>query len=187
MESLYFRDFYLNGKSVATESISNNSLHTHSSSLAVGYFPSYAQYFDGQIDEVRIWDDARTQAEIKNNMYNELSGSESNLVAYYNMNEASGTTLNDLTSNLNDGTATNMANDDWVSNSLFAQDYALDFDGSDDYVEIADDDALDISNTISISAWIYPTNVANKDGLISNQPQQRTMEIGCIDLQGKEP
>ena len=160
---------YLNGKSVATESISNNSLHTHSSSLAIGYFPSYAQYFDGQIDEVRIWDDARTQAEIKSNMYNELSGGESNLVAYYNMNEASGTTLTDLTSNSNNGTATNMANDDWVSNSLFAQDYALDFDGSNDYVEIADDDALDISNTISISAWIYPTNVANKDGIISKR------------------
>ena len=27
---------YLNGKSVATESISNNSLHNHSSSLAIG-------------------------------------------------------------------------------------------------------------------------------------------------------
>ena len=161
---------YLDGKSVDTETISNNSIHTHSSSLAIGYYPSYGQYFDGQIDEVRIWNDARTQAEIKANMYKELSGAESNLVAYYSMNEASGTSVGDLTSNSNDGTLTNMdASSDWVSNTLYAQDKALDFDGSNDYVEIADDDALDISNTISISAWIYPTSIANKDGIISKR------------------
>ena len=46
-----------------------------------------------------------------------LSGSESNLVAYYNMNEASGTTLTDLTSNSNNGTATNISLLDITTNN----------------------------------------------------------------------
>ena len=38
---------YLNGKSVATSTISSNSISVNSGSLDIGYFPSYGQYFDG--------------------------------------------------------------------------------------------------------------------------------------------
>lgn len=38
----------------------------------------------GEIDEIRIWDVAKTQTEISNNFEFALSGNESNLVAYYN-------------------------------------------------------------------------------------------------------
>jgi hypothetical protein len=38
--------------------------------------------FIGQIDEVRIWNTVRTQDEIRENIYNELTGSETDLVAY---------------------------------------------------------------------------------------------------------
>ena len=71
---------------------------------------------DGEIDELRIWDDNRTQAEIKANMFIELEGDEANLIAYYKMSNGSGTTLTDNTSAGNyDGTMTNMTTDDWVT------------------------------------------------------------------------
>jgi hypothetical protein len=38
---------------------------------------------------------------------------------------------------------------------------ALSFDGSDDYVEVADSSSLDITNTITISAWINGTYTGN--------------------------
>lgn len=70
---------------------------------------------DGQIDEVRIWNVARTQAEIQANMYTALQGNESGLVAYYDFEEGFGTTLNNkAANNKNHGTLTNMDNDDWV-------------------------------------------------------------------------
>ena len=53
------------------------------------------RYFTGQMDDVRIWNDVRTQTEIQNNMYNELTGSEDNLVVYYKLNEGSGQTAYD--------------------------------------------------------------------------------------------
>ena len=159
---------YLNGKSVATSTISSNSISVNSGSLDIGYFPSYGQYFDGQIDEVRIWNDARTEAEIKANMYSELSGLENNLAAYYPMNYGSGTTITDNSSNSNNGTMTNMdGSSDWVSNALFGQNYALDFDGSNDYIIVSDDNSLDNDNYITISMWINAETITNKDCLIS--------------------
>jgi len=45
-----------------------------------------AQYWNGSIDEVRIWNTARTQTELRENKHLTLKGSESNLVAYYQFN-----------------------------------------------------------------------------------------------------
>ncbi len=61
-------------------------------------------YFNGKIDEVRIWNTARTAAQIRENMTRTLDGDESGLVAYYRLNEASGTTAHDATANSNNGT-----------------------------------------------------------------------------------
>ena len=76
------------------------------------------KFFNGQIDEVRIWDDVRTAAEIADNKDDELVGNESGLVAYYKMSDGTGTTLTDNSSNSNNGTLTNMvtsgASTDWV-------------------------------------------------------------------------
>ena len=60
------------------------------------------QAFDGIMDEVRIWNDVRSQAEIQDYMYSEL-GAEAGLVGYWNFNEGSGTTVTDLSGNSNNG------------------------------------------------------------------------------------
>ena len=71
---------------------------------------------DGEIDELRIWDDKRTDDEIKANMFIELNGNEGGLVAYYKMSDGSGTTLTDNASAGDyDGTMTNMTTEDWVT------------------------------------------------------------------------
>ena len=50
---------------------------------------SYAGCFCGYIDELRIWKDIRTAAEISANKDGELAGSEDNLVSYWKFNTAS--------------------------------------------------------------------------------------------------
>jgi hypothetical protein len=61
-------------------------------------------FFEGMIDEVRIWNVARTKSQIQSNMDNTLSGSETGLVAYYKFEEISGGfTVTDKTSNNYDG------------------------------------------------------------------------------------
>ena len=60
----------------------------NSTTVAVGasfFSPFY--YFEGDLDEVRYWDDARTLGEIQANMDVELAGSESNLILYYDFEQ----------------------------------------------------------------------------------------------------
>lgn len=45
------------------------------------YYP-----FKGKLDEIRIWNIYKTQSEIRDKMYKELSGNESGLVIYFNFN-----------------------------------------------------------------------------------------------------
>ena len=58
----------------------------------------FMNYFDGKLDEVRIWDRVRTAQEITDNYQRELSGNEPGLLAYWKFN---GNTT-DSSSNEND-------------------------------------------------------------------------------------
>ncbi len=69
------------------------------------------EYLTGQLEEVRIWNVARTASEIHDNMNKELTGNETGLVAYYKMSNGSGPTLSDDKTNGTkyDGTITGAA------------------------------------------------------------------------------
>jgi len=110
-------EVYRNGVASGNPHSYNNPSEAWDGELRVGDDDVTSnRHFDGKLDEVRIWDDVRSQAEIQANMYSELTGSESNLVAYYNFNVGRGASLLDLTTNNNMGTLTNMSSSsDWVS------------------------------------------------------------------------
>ncbi len=63
--------------------------------------------FNGMLDEVQIWNRSRSQAEILADMTHPLTGAESNLVAYWRLNDGAGTTACDASPNHCDGTLTN--------------------------------------------------------------------------------
>ena len=71
------------------------------------------------IDEVRIWNVARSTVEIQDNMFKQLAGDEPGLVAYYVFDELDATTSSLLPDRVgtNHGTLTNMADpvDNWVT------------------------------------------------------------------------
>jgi len=84
--------------------------------LVLGRYGGGSQYFKGSIDEVRIWNVSRTQAEIKSDMAGAVCGNTSGLVAYYPFNQgiAGGintgvTKADDVTANNNNGILTNFA------------------------------------------------------------------------------
>ena len=91
-----------------------NVLEIGSSSAGTGTF------WQGQIDEVRIWNDVRTAAEISANQYTPLKGNEAGLAAYWNFDEGSGTTATDRSTNANTGTLTNFALSGSTSNYVTA-------------------------------------------------------------------
>ena len=63
-----------------------------------------SDFFEGVIDDVRIWNKARTPEEIRETMNHSLTGLEDGLIGYWRFNEGLGTTVADATGNSNDGT-----------------------------------------------------------------------------------
>ena len=119
-------------------------------------------FFNGKIDEVRVWSTARTQTNIRQCMYREI-GIEGIMVSYYKFNETSGTTLYDATENDNDGTLTNMTGSEWqTSPAVFGPKNCLDFDGTDDYVDCGSKPLS--SSSITLECWV------NVDAFQSSTP-----------------
>ncbi len=117
------------------------------------------QYFDGIIDDVAIYDRALTSQEVQD-LYN--GGPviiDANLKGYWAMNEGSGQVAADSSGNGNDGqlgstSGTDSSDPAWLN----FENYALDFDGVDDYVRCGNGASLNITDAISISLWIYPNS-----------------------------
>lgn len=84
------------------------------------------------------------------------------LVAHYPLQEASGTTVQDVAGG-NDGTR----NGATLQGGQFLGQGVMDFDGVDDTIPIPDPTNIEGSSQMSISAWIYPRSYnANKSPII---------------------
>jgi len=102
---MYLNGVLVSGALRAGDSYSSIKLTTQS--IRVGTYRngngSYGLHFTGGIDDVRLWNDARTASEISGNMNNELSGNEANLAGYWKFNEGTGTAVADASPNGSNG------------------------------------------------------------------------------------
>ncbi|MGW4645492.1 LamG-like jellyroll fold domain-containing protein [Kitasatospora sp. NPDC004289] len=69
-------------------------------------------FFDGDLDELRIWNRVRSAAELTADLNNRLIGNEPGLVAYYRFDEGTGTTAHDQSDHA--GHATLKGNAQWT-------------------------------------------------------------------------
>ncbi len=113
---------YRDGVLLGTNTI-NNSGPTDDLRIGAENYFIVQRFYSGTLDELRIWDYAKTQAEIQNNMVYELSGTESGLILIYNFNQGiangnnpSVTTLLDSGPNSNNGTLNDFALNGTTSN-----------------------------------------------------------------------
>ena len=99
---------YVNGELIGNSSFTGN-INTNSEHLYIGKtsweVPGNTSYTNGTIDEVRIWNIALDQENIRKNRFKELNGDETGLVAYWKMNENTSYIIYDNTSNSNHGSA----------------------------------------------------------------------------------
>ena len=111
---------YVDGTLEAEGLLSNNpTTNTSAGNFRIGARIDDVRYFLGEIDDVRVWSDVRTNAEIAANMNSVLTGTEPGLAAYFNMEGTTNTVggVIDLVAG-NNGTMINMEVSDIIISSV---------------------------------------------------------------------
>lgn len=144
-------------------------------------------YHQGDVDEFRIWSVSRSQSEIRDNMCKKLTGAEANLRRYLRFDDNTGLTVTDETGNQNATMINMVAASDWITSAApigntsvhaypsFAG-TALDFDGSNDYVNGYAADLTTITDNFTMEMWVKPT------GTITIHPEQNCLT--CVSGTG---
>ncbi len=118
---------YINGVSVGFSTATNGTVASLSQGtnidLRIGSISggSPGNYYDGKVSDVRLWNAVRTATQIRDNMNQQLIGSETNLVGYWKLNG----NFNDSTSNGNNLTGTGGAVATDVDNPMVDTEYAI--------------------------------------------------------------
>jgi len=160
-----FAKMYINGAEVSDEGVFADSivssLYTTDIPLFIGArYDTLGNSLNGKLDEVRIWNHARTADQIKRYMNVRLRGAETGLVAYYPMNENIGGVLPDRSQNSNNGTIIGAK---WVPGNR-----CLSFDGVDDYVDCGSVYSIG-SNNVTIELWIKPLVLGSGQIIVNKQ------------------
>ncbi len=122
----------------------------------IGMRSRYVGYFNGSIDEVRIYDRVLSGQEVAD-QYDSIFIDNTNLVVHWDFDEGTGETVGDSSGNGNDGSLSNvdgklynMNDSDWVSGKYGN---GLDFDGSNDYVSVSAN-SFKLTNNTTLSLWM---------------------------------
>lgn len=118
--------------------------------------------FAGKMHNARIWDKVLTSGRIQTNSMNLLSGAESNLLAYYPMNEAKGSVLQDKARGAN----LEMNGSEWA----LPEGRAVTFNGIDQYLRLSTGSSavVDYSMDYTIEFWFKGEPGQNNATLVAN-------------------
>ncbi|MDD4924653.1 MAG: LamG domain-containing protein [Dehalococcoidales bacterium] len=137
---------YADGMEQVGSSISKDGAPVAKTNIVIGEYSNLN--FLGLIDEVKVYNRALSAEEVR---YHYNRGGP---VAHWKMDEGEGRTVYDSTPNNNDGTlvlAGSATSSAWVSGKYGS---ALNFDGSNDYVDAGNGSSLTITGALTVEAWI---------------------------------
>ena len=167
---------YVDGALVAQESSTGN-FGTFSGTPYIGKSSASAdRFFDGSIDDVRIYNRALSPREVRD-LYAFAPGP----VGYWNFDEGSGQSANDISGNSNTGTLGSSASSDSADPSWATGKFgkALSFDGSNDYVDRGTGPT--VVNTVEF--WVNPTTTTEYP-LDLNGTAYVWLNAGTVTAQG---
>lgn len=123
---------YVDGIQVASGNLTVTVNTSNVNGIIIGKRNDSVNYFEGKIDEVRVWNYVRTAAQIAQSKNKEICAPLTGLVAYYNFNQGvaggvntSVTTLTDLSGNNNNANLYNFGLAGGVSNWVSGQTLTL--------------------------------------------------------------
>jgi hypothetical protein len=108
-----YRDGVIAGKRKA------NAHYSGEGTFYIGCMSGNTWFYNGQIDEVRVWNTVRTKEQINNFRYLPVNENDSGLLAYWQFNERSGDTLADISANHHVGNLNNFSSHCWIGSEAW--------------------------------------------------------------------
>ncbi|HCS78817.1 TPA: hypothetical protein DIV55_03660 [Patescibacteria group bacterium] len=153
---------------------SSNTATSQTFSLAETIDTATQNYFDGKIDDVRIYDYPRTQQQVVEDMSakgGSAFGGNAGPIVHWNLDEQYGTIANDAVGNENGTVDSNLT---WSTQTNCKINGCLLWNAADEEVLIIDANDADINfngaEEFSGSAWVYITTIPaanNQDAIIA--------------------
>ncbi|HEX6273899.1 MAG TPA: LamG-like jellyroll fold domain-containing protein, partial [Polyangiaceae bacterium] len=144
---------YVNGRLNNSVDVSG-AIATSSDPLSVGGNSIWGEWFNGLIDEVRVYDRGLSSSEVALEMDGISPGPAPALVAAYAFDEGAGASTGDASGRSNTGTISGAT---WSTSGKHGG--ALSFDGVDDRVVVADSASLDVTYGMTLMAWVKPSAI----------------------------
>lgn len=164
--------FYVNGVDAGGSGTNAYNYSNERPVIGARYYDTGSEHFTGAIDEVRIYNRALSVSEIKslydasapdkgNSSASQPQGTgnlDSGLAGYWPLDNGSGTTATDTSTNGNNGTLTNGPT--WTTGQIGS---GVDFDGTNDYiVSVANSPAVASLTQGSFAFWLKPRTAGNQ-------------------------
>lgn len=90
-----------------------------------------SQYFEGMIDDVKLWGTARAVDQIRANLTQKLTGSETDLLYYFNMDEGADGIIRDMVSGAEGALSPDLTASGWIASGVYMGDQsAYTYDGN---------------------------------------------------------
>lgn len=153
-------EMYINGESIGNGTVTGDgsvsSLYNNDVPFSLGAIVNNGNgegFFDGKLDNMRVWSDIRTASEIESSFHKETPADTTNLVGHWKLN-------NDYTDSSGNGnTLTASGSPVFATDPAFTEEetYSLDLELSSSqyaYINDADQTGLDLSGDFTFEFWI---------------------------------
>ena len=140
---------YVNGREVSSQA-TTGTIQTPSNPLWIGGNRPYGEHFHGLIDEIRVYDHALSESEIRRDLAMPVAPAPG-LVAAYAFDAGSGATAADASGNHNTGEIRGAR---WAPGRYGK---ALRFDGAAAVVRVPASPSLNLTRAMTLSAWTRPS------------------------------
>jgi Concanavalin A-like lectin/glucanases superfamily len=163
--------FYVNGEPLSTAA-KTGDITTSTNPLTIGSDPFSGQFFNGLLDEIRVYNTALTTSQIQDDMTRPIVGipdtrspgtavrplaaSSPTPVAAFGFDEEAGTAVRDASGSGNSG---KVAHTTWTAAGKYGG--ALSFDGISSRVTVPDSASLHLTRAMTLEAWVNPTTTSN--------------------------
>lgn len=159
-------EIYVNGRLAGTATGAAAKNVTTSTSLQIGRGNDAVNYWSGAIDDLRIYNRAITAAEVQTLYRNSAAPPTSGLVAYFPLEEGTGTTTTDtvggFVGTLTNGPTWQPQTPTRLVSSRISETWSITAESAGSrYVNVPHNSALSFTTPFSISAWVKSTGNSN--------------------------